>query len=495
MMASQRTNMAMDEGEDDSEEPLVRIELIDFLFNPEDDLNYQKLKQKFDNQTKGFAKWLLERENWRLNLEKFDSLLPIEFLSDRECIEEYFIWNRVGEDEFNPFNAIAPWITKTFEHDEDADECDYEMCVVLRYIGLGIYDILNYVPTNKLWSRKQDLVEVLKFVEACPVRLDPYDIEVVCTAKQFCEKIYLKFMPNHLQGDREIVEQAVCINGLNLEYASEALRNDREIVLKAIRSNPCSYVHASSQLKRDMDFKKQCLNIVLNKDGIEQKGAISSYIQTMFSDDKEMVLYLIANHSNLICHSFFNRMPNELKNDKEVLTQCIMARIHIDTLPNIVISNRDLFLELLKNASAFYFEQHMSQLTERIVDLDFMSTLVEYNEQALKYASDELKGNRQLVLKAVTNFGRALKYCSDELRKDRDIVRSAVRNCGIALSFACPELRNDMSIILEAVENCGFIIDNLSAKMKENYELHILFCTEIFTQHLWRNLLSRNCRN
>ena len=42
---------------------------------------------------------------------------------------------------------------------------------------------------------------------------------------------------------------------------------------------------------------------------------------------------------------------------------------------------------------------------------------------------------------AVTNAGRSLCWASDELKGDREIVQNAVLNHGIALSFAAAELR------------------------------------------------------
>ena len=50
------------------------------------------------------------------------------------------------------------------------------------------------------------------------------------------------------------------------------------------------------------------------------------------------------------------------------------------------------------------------------------------NGDALKYASDELKGDRDVVLAAVTQNGHALKYASDELKGDKDVVLAALQH-------------------------------------------------------------------
>lgn len=50
---------------------------------------------------------------------------------------------------------------------------------------------------------------------------------------------------------------------------------------------------------------------------------------------------------------------------------------------------------------------------------------VQWNGNALRYASDELRGNRDVVLAAVKRNGRALKYASDELQADKELVLAA----------------------------------------------------------------------
>jgi hypothetical protein len=63
---------------------------------------------------------------------------------------------------------------------------------------------------------------------------------------------------------------------------------------------------------------------------------------------------------------------------------------------------------------------------------------------ALKYASDELRGDREVVMAAVKQDGLALKYASDELRGDREVVLAAVWQDAYALSCASDEVIAEM---------------------------------------------------
>ena len=47
---------------------------------------------------------------------------------------------------------------------------------------------------------------------------------------------------------------------------------------------------------------------------------------------------------------------------------------------------------------------------------------VKSNGNALEFASNELKNNREIVLMAVKSNGHAIKFVSNELKGDREIV-------------------------------------------------------------------------
>ena len=63
---------------------------------------------------------------------------------------------------------------------------------------------------------------------------------------------------------------------------------------------------------------------------------------------------------------------------------------------------------------------------------------------ALRFASDELKADRQVVLAAVAQHGLALQHASSALRNDREVVLAAVLQHGEALVHASAELQVTM---------------------------------------------------
>jgi len=66
---------------------------------------------------------------------------------------------------------------------------------------------------------------------------------------------------------------------------------------------------------------------------------------------------------------------------------------------------------------------------------------------ALLFASEELRGDREVVLAALNNRGDYLRIVSVEMRADKEVVLAAVTNDGDAFQYASKELQMDKDVI------------------------------------------------
>ena len=66
------------------------------------------------------------------------------------------------------------------------------------------------------------------------------------------------------------------------------------------------------------------------------------------------------------------------------------------------------------------------------------------------YATEELKGDRVFMLRAVWENPLAFQYATEELKGDRDMVMAVVARDGHAFQYATEELRGDRDIVLAA---------------------------------------------
>ena len=91
---------------------------------------------------------------------------------------------------------------------------------------------------------------------------------------------------------------------------------------------------------------------------------------------------------------------------------------------------------------------------------------VKQNGAWLRSASEELKGDREVVMEAVKQHGFALGSASEELKGDREVVMEAVKQKGPALESASEELKGDREVVMEAVKQDGFALRYASEELK-----------------------------
>ena len=90
------------------------------------------------------------------------------------------------------------------------------------------------------------------------------------------------------------------------------------------------------------------------------------------------------------------------------------------------------------------------------------------NGEILKFASDEIKKNKELVIAAVKQNGLMLEFAHNDLKDDKEVVLFAVLSQGIALQFASDNLKNDRITVLIAVQSRGNALRYASDDLKND---------------------------
>lgn len=104
---------------------------------------------------------------------------------------------------------------------------------------------------------------------------------------------------------------------------------------------------------------------------------------------------------------------------------------------------------------------------------DFVLKAVQHNCWNLKYTSDILQSDKEIVLAAVKQNGWMLKYASPELQNNVKVVNVAVKNCTKAWSYASVELRKNKSVILGAVVENGEVLKYAAHKLQDDEDVVI----------------------
>jgi hypothetical protein len=72
---------------------------------------------------------------------------------------------------------------------------------------------------------------------------------------------------------------------------------------------------------------------------------------------------------------------------------------------------------------------------------------------SLEYASDRLKNDKEVVMKAILNNPSFIEYASEELQNDMEIMLIAVKDNAENLCYASPSLQNNKKLVLTAFED------------------------------------------
>ena len=90
----------------------------------------------------------------------------------------------------------------------------------------------------------------------------------------------------------------------------------------------------------------------------------------------------------------------------------------------------------------------------------------------MQWASEEMKGDRELCTAAVTQDGPALEFASQEMKNYTRVVTAAImgkdEHSGAALEYASQDVKSNREIVLVAVQKNPYVLQFASREMKND---------------------------
>ena len=201
-------------------------------------------------------------------------------------------------------------------------------------------------------------------------------------------------------------------------------------------------------------------------DGLKACLSPASYWTTLpeaYQIDKEFVLACLRRSRALPHKSDFERkFPQSLRFDRDVIL-AFCARPDFPELydtrhlypPECLISDKDVML-----AYCSKIPRSLQECAEDLTDdRDVVEAAIALDGLELQYASPRLQEDEQVVRHACCSDGRALEFCPpgplrNSLSQDRDFMLQVLRKQGgPMLKFASESLRDDRELVLVALAN------------------------------------------
>lgn len=204
-----------------------------------------------------------------------------------------------------------------------------------------------------------------------------------------------------------------------MQFMMTMLPNDKKTVLEALDDySACDIHRVPPQLLDDRDVACKALRNTRRDNGTVDR--VMEYIPRYFLRDWDFVEDVLWNRPEIIRY-----IDDDLLQDKKFLHRMVVADVRI-----------------------FEYENF-----EDVVDEDFWKTLLPECGYALSYASEAVKGNKEMVTAAIQQNGKAIAFASEEVI-DRDLCVLAARNG--ACPTELPEVfRNEPDVLVALVE-CDF---------------------------------------
>jgi len=326
---------------------------------------------------------------------------------------------------------------------------------ILKTLEKGMWWVFEYAD-EKLRSDKEvatcAIAKTISNIEYCSKDLQDNTRFMLMAIKQSGSA--LQYANNKLCSDKEVVMIAVKSYGLALKYVSEWLKDDEEVVLTALANDGRSLEYVSQRLQ---DNKEVTLTALTNT------GKAFEYTSQRLKNDAEVLLTAVSNvdleYWDTIYDMFEKTINDNLKDDSFLVN---------------AIKNNVPILGILRS---YYNISDKGKWLDEIDNKDIILMAYQkfdgYNQ--LNYASKALLSNKSFALELINmdlikkkrnskNYRLCLKFFSDNLRNDKDVVAAATRKDLRELQYASKELQNDRDLILNVP---------ISEERKNAYE-HIL---------------------
>ncbi len=247
----------------------------------------------------------------------------------------------------------------------------------------------------------------------------------------------LSWFSERIRFDKSCVIKALSSNGGDIKYTSDRLKDDEEVVRAAIQNNGGSFKYASQRLRSNKDLALLAIKV---------DGRAYKYVSSDLKEDRDIVRQVIRGHWT---STAITLLPKSVWEDPDVVEELTSADVpQLDFLPLALRDNAEFMEGFLPR-----IEDCLSDCSERLRgDRAFVRKALNYGFDNLKFASDELKDDEQLIEPFLTqSYNSAFKYASERLRSNKSLALKGLRHNVDIFKYLSQELRGDEELVKLAV--------------------------------------------
>ena len=262
-------------------------------------------------------------------------------------------------------------------------------------------------------------------------------------------------IPEKLKADKDFVLQMVKVNGMVLSCVADELKVDKDVVTLAVKNNGKAYAHF--EWEDDTFYDKELILAAASNGGTPEIISIFTLDEEFFDkifNYRPSIAYKsrIAAES-CIGQSWKNKIGQswaDVKKPKRQITGDKEFALH-GVKKGLVL---DVFL--CREAGLVFDKEIILYQLKNCLDKK------EATLSIINHAPEEFKADKEIALEAVKNTRYVLgkPFLSDELiLSDKEIIIEGMKHSPDALYYASDNLKNDRELLLSALKNKDKIND------------------------------------
>lgn len=285
---------------------------------------------------------------------------------------------------------------------------------------------------------------------------------------------------NHLIKDKSYALMMVNHCGVLYNLIDSSLKNDDQIIKTALLSKYGKY-KSLQYIPEEYKINKKFFSYVCNLEGTNIR-----YASNELKNDMELVN--IALNDNIYSFQFISQ---ELKNNEKIIEKCIniidIKKKHVPILEYVtsdnIKDNKDIILKLMK-----YNGSELQYVSDRLRnDIDVVSTAIinsPFGAYFYGNINESLYYDKKILLLTlnqpfhysdIEDYEEFLNDSSNNILDDDEIVLAAINKSGRNYKYISERLKNNKDILIKCLLNCY----NTSAFVEEaeeydNYREYIM---------------------
>ena len=293
----------------------------------------------------------------------------------------------------------------------------------------------------------------------------------------------IKFASDAVKADKEVAMKALAKDASMVNFIDMDLWEDCDVMMAAVPRMTLMYRKLSPEVRSNRELTVEVL---------KRQGEYLQYAPAILQADKEVALIAARGVSEKYKYNLLSMVSGNLLLDKEVVVACaengcsqlqeiredlradedvLRALVtgnpmELDKMPAAIKGDRSFVLELLRRrGDALKFAGEFCD------DRECVEAAVRQSPFSFEWASVRLRGEKDVALLAIDEWTRPtwqnpaarhetpFRFASKELRADREVVLRAVAKNGISLALADATLRMDREVVTAAINENGIALE------------------------------------